>query len=82
MFSIEFPNDKNSKKQNNEHQQTGAQRARYALCDWVKKVAHTLLHNVGFRSWSRFLAVSLQAWQFLRTHARTDRRTTRKHKVR
>jgi len=27
---------------------------------FVKKVAHTRLHSVGFRSWSRFLAVSLQ----------------------
>ena len=29
----------------------------------AKKLAHTLLPSVGFRSWSRFLAVSLQsAW--------------------
>jgi len=30
-----------------------------AICS-VKKVAHTRLPSVGFRSWSRFLAVSLQ----------------------
>ena len=29
-------------------------------CSNVKKVAHTRLLSVGFRSWSRFLAVSLQ----------------------
>ena len=30
------------------------------LCKTGKKVAHTRLPSVGFRSWSRFLAVSLQ----------------------
>jgi len=30
------------------------------MADHCKKVAHTRLPSVGFRSWSRFLAVSLQ----------------------
>jgi len=34
----------------------------WPACDWLKKVkvAHTRLPSVGFRSWFRFLAVSLQ----------------------
>jgi len=46
----------------------GFSRSRRAVTDcfrapytWgVKKIAHTRLQSVGFRSWSRFLAVSLQ----------------------
>jgi len=37
---------------------TGWQRRNFV--SYLKKVAHTRLLNVGFRSWSRFLAVSLQ----------------------
>ena len=32
----------------------------HAHLTYLKKVAHTRLPSVGFRSWSRFLAVSLQ----------------------
>ena len=44
---------------NQQRQNTEGKRQRYK----VKQAAHTRLPSIGFRSWSRFLAVSLQvAW--------------------
>ena len=41
--------------------QTFMVQVNYKVCKRLKvKLAHTRLPNVGFRSWSRFLAVSLQ----------------------
>ena len=40
--------------------QWGTQYSVYIACYAKVKVAHTRLPSVGFRSWSRFLAVSLQ----------------------